>query len=179
MDREAMKREEKAKLVGEYREKLMRASATFLADYRGTKANDINEVRRALREAGVELRVLKNTLARLAVKDTPAEALSGEFTGPVALVLSYNDPAIAAKRLTQFSDDLPCFTLRMATLGNRVLKKEEIRGLAQLPPREVSVGKLLGIMKNVPASLVWVLSGVPRKLIYALNAVKTAKEKAQ
>ncbi|MBI5559970.1 MAG: 50S ribosomal protein L10 [Deltaproteobacteria bacterium] len=173
-----MRKEEKAKLVNEYREKFRKANAAFITGYQGIKVNDITDLRRTLRDAGVEFKVMKNTLATLAVKDTPAEALSKEFAGPVAVALSYGDASVAAKKLAKFEEDLPGFNLRTAVLGGTVLKVSDIRGLAKLPPRDVLAAKLLGVMKNVPRSLIAVLSGVPKKFVYALNAVKGAKEKA-
>ncbi|MBI5599831.1 MAG: 50S ribosomal protein L10 [Deltaproteobacteria bacterium] len=173
-----LKKEEKKALVKAYHDKFNRAQAAFLADYKGIKVPDMTELRRSLRDAGVELRVMKNTLAAIAAKDTQVETLSGQMTGPVAVALGYGDAALAAKKLMQLSDNVPAFKIRAGVLGGKVLGMHDIKGLAALPGREVLVGMLLGAMKNVPASLVCVLSGVPRKLVYALNGIKNAKEGA-
>ena len=171
-----LEREKKARLVKEYREKFGRAEALFLAGYQGIKANEMTELRRTLRDAGVEFRILKNTVARLAVKDTPGEVLSGHFKGPVAVALSYRDSNLAANKLTRFASGLPNFKIRAGMLGGKLLRFEDIENLSKLPAREVMIAMLIGIIKNQPASFVVVLGGVLRKFVYALAAVKSAKE---
>ena len=86
--------------------------------------------------------------------------------------------AAAAKALVQFAKDQPKFKLKAGSLGARQIGIAEIKGLAELPPREVLLGSLLGSMKAPSTGLVMVLSGVPRKFLYALNAIKDAKAKA-
>ncbi len=171
-------REDKKTLVKELHEKFGRAGAAFLADYQGIASNDMNELRRILRESDVEFRIIKNTLARRAVKETPYEVLEGHFEGPLAIALSYDDAALAAKRLLQFAKDQPNLKIWLGALGGKILDPAEIKGLAELPSREELLAKLLGVLSNVPGSLVGVLAGVPRKLLYALNAVGDAKQKA-
>ena len=170
-----MNRTEKEKYVEDIRDKFRRANATFLAEYRGMKAIEMNEFRRALREAGVEFRVVRNTLARRAIGGTPSERLSERLNGPVAVAFSFRDAALAAKKLTAFAKDSPSLKFMGGTLGPRLLVAEDIKRLAELPSREVLIGMLLGSMNSPIAGFVGVLGGVHRKLLYALNAVASKK----
>ncbi len=170
-----MNRSEKVELVEEIQRNFKKAGATFIADYQGIKAVEMNDFRKSLRDASIDFVVVRNTLARNAVKGTELESVSGELKGPTAIAFSYKDAAAAAKALTQFAKTQPRLKLRVGTLGPRVIGLEEIKGLAELPPREVLLGRLLGSMKSPTTGLVMVLSGVPRKLLYALNAIKDKK----
>ena len=169
-------RARKSEIVGELREKFTRARAAFIAHYSGIKVEEMTRLRKSLREASVEFKVVRNTLARLALEETRLKPLSEHFRGPVAVALSYRDAVLAAKALTEFAKDQPNFKLKVGALGEKVIGLDEIKALAELPPREVLLGKLLGLLKGVPGGFVGVLSGVPRKFLYALSAIQEAKE---
>ncbi len=165
-------RQRKEKLVADVQDKFTRAKATFIAEYKGIKAVEMNEFRKTLRDASVDLKIVRNTLARLAIKGTPVEHISEHLTGPTAIAFSYKDPAQAAKALTQFVKDTPNLKIKMGTLGAKVISIAEIKGLAELPSREVLLSKFLGSLKSPASGLVRVLSGVPRKLVYVLSAIQ-------
>lgn len=173
-----MEKAQKVTVVDDLKEKLSRADATFVAEYQGIKAVEMNEMRRALRAASIDLKVIRNTLSRRALKGTPVEALSGHLKGPMAIAISYKDAAGAAKALTQFAKDQPKLKLKVGTLGSKVISLDEIRGLAELPPREVLLGRMLGSMMSPVSGFARVLAGVPTKLLYALNAIKDQKAAA-
>ncbi len=170
-----MEKTQKVKLVEELQDKLKRANATFIAEYKGIKAIEMNEMRKALRAASIDFKIVRNTLTRLAVKGTPVEKLSEHLKGPMAIAFSYKDAAAAAKALTQFASAQPNLKIKMGTLGQKVIGLNEIKGLAELPPRQVLLGMLLGSMKAPVSGFVRVLGGVPTKLLYALNAIKDKK----
>ena len=170
-----MDRTDKAKVVEEVQESFKKANATFIAEYQGIKAQDMNEFRANLRNASMDFKVVRNTLARRAVKGTPIESLASELKGPTAIAFSYSDAALAAKTLVQFAKEQPKLKLRIGTLGNRVISVQEIKGLAELPSRDVLLARMLGSMKAPMTGIAGVLAGVPRKFLYALNAVKDAK----
>jgi len=171
-------KQEKEAQVEQFREKIGRADAAFLANYRGIESNDMNELRKGLREADVDFAIMKNTLARIALKGTPCEPISNELKGTMAIALSYKDAAAAAKQLTTFAKTVPNLELKMAVLGGKVIDMDGIKALAELPSREELIAKLLGCMNNIPGSFVGVLAAVPRKLVYALSAVRDAKQDA-
>ncbi len=170
-----MEKSEKAILVEELRDKFSRANATFLAEYQGIKANDMDGIRKSLRDGSIDFKVVRNTLARRAVAGTGLEGISGSLKGPTALIFSYKDAAAAAKAVTQFAKEQPKLKLLLGTLGNKVIAVQDIKGLAELPSREVLLGKLLGSLNSPVTGFVMVLSGVQRKFLYALNAIKDAK----
>lgn len=174
-----MQKSEKVKLIEELQEKFRKSNATFVSEYQGIKAIEMNDFRKALRNASVDFQVVRNTLARRAVKGTDAEILAADLKGPMAIAFSYKDAAQAAKALVQYAKDQPKLKIRFGTLGKKALKPEEIKGLAELPSREVLIAKLLGTMNAPTTNLVGVLSGIQRKFLYALNAIKDQKAAAQ
>lgn len=172
------KREDKEKLVKDFNDKFSRAEAAFVADYKGVKVEDMTAFRGSLKAAGGELKVLRNTLARLAVKGTSYEALTEHLKGSVAIALGYGDVAAAAKAVTAFAKENDAFELKAGSLGDKSLSLDEIKSLAELPSREELLAKLLGGLSNIPGGLVGVLSAVPRKFVGTLDAIKNAKEAA-
>lgn len=170
-----MNKAQKSALVNEFNDRFTRAAAVFLADYRGIKMGGMTELRRSLRESSIEFKIIKNTLARIAMKGTPVEALEEHFKDTVAIAFSYDDPAAAAKALTEFAKKEPNLKLIAASVENKVLGLVEIKALAALPSRDELLAMLVGTMGAVTTGFVRVLSGVQLKLIYALKAVAEAK----
>ncbi len=171
-----MNRELKSIQVKDFHEKFSSAEAAFLAGYSGIKVEGMTEIRRSLREASVEFKILRNTLAKRAIKDTPYESLDEHFNGPIAVALTSKDVAAAAKALIKFAKEEPNFEIKVGALDGKILTVDEIKGLAELPSREELIAKLLGVLKNVPGGFVGVLSGVPRKFVLALSAIQREKE---
>ncbi len=171
-----LKKEDKKALVKEFNDRFKSAEATFIASYSGIDVEGMTKLRKTLKEASSELKILKNTLAKFAVKGTQAEPLTEHFEGPIAIAFSFKDAVQTAKTLTGFAKEEPNLMIKVGTLGGRVIDLAEIKNLASLPSREELLARLMGVMKNVPAGLVGVLSGVPRKLVYVLNAVAGQKQ---
>lgn len=174
-----MNRTEKSEQIQKIQQNFQKANATFIAEYQGITAITMNDFRKSLRDASMDFVVVRNTLARRAVQGTALEGLATELKGPTAIAFSYKDAAAAAKALTNFAKEQPKLKLRVGTLGEKIIGLDEIKGLAELPPREVLLAMLLGAMKSPATGIVTVLSGVPKKLLYALNAVKDQKAAAQ
>lgn len=165
----------KEQLVTELAGKLSSARATFLADYRGLTVEAASDLRRKLHEAGVEYRVVKNTLLRLASKGTDVEALDDHFFGPTAIAIVGDDPVAPAKVLADLAKDSKVFELKAGTLGDKVISAEDIEALAKLPGREELLAKMLSTM-NAPASnFVGTLGAIPRQMVQALSAIKDQK----
>lgn len=171
-----MRKEGKAQVVAEMAEKLAACQAAFLADYRGLDVEQINQLRGELRQHGVEYRVVKNTLLRLAAKDTDVACLADFLQGPTAIALVGDDPVAPAKVLTEFAKKNDAFEIKAGSLGGKVLSLEEIKALADLPGREELLAKILGSL-NAPASnFVGVLAAVPRSFVQVLAAIQAQKE---
>lgn len=171
-----MNREEKAQVVEELSGKFGKATMAVVADYRSLTVPVLQELRHNLRRSDAELRVAKNSLFNRAVHGTGFEGLQESFVGTSAVAFSYGDPVGPAKIMINFSKDHPGLMIRTGVLEGKVLNQDGIIALSKLPSREVLLGQMLSVMNAVPTGLVRVLSGVPRKLLYALQAIRDQKE---
>ncbi len=172
-----MNKESKQQIVADLHDKLQRAKAVFLADFRGMNVGKATELRNELRKAGVEYKVVKNTLLDLASQETDKAALSPHYAGPTAIALSYDDPVAAAKVLSRFAKEQQAtLKLKAGVLSGKVITVPDIQALADLPSREVLIAKLLGTMQAPTANFVGVLAAVPGSFVRVLNAIKTKKE---
>jgi large subunit ribosomal protein L10 len=171
-------RTEKEQVVAELRGKLERATAAILTDYKGMTVAEMTELRDVLAAEQIECRVVKNTLLRLASQDLNYAALHEQLKGTCALVIGYSDPAIPAKILKKFNRTNEKLQVKAGVLGSRLLDPNQVAALADLPPREELLAKLLGTLNAVPTGLVSVLSGVPRTFVGVLAAIQRQKESA-
>ena len=172
-----MNKENKQQVVAEMHDKLQRAKAVFLADFRGMNVGKATELRNELRKASVEYKVVKNTLLDLASRDTDKESLQPHFTGPTAVALSYDDPVAAAKVLSRFAKEQQAtFKLKAGVLTGKPITVLDIQALADLPSRDVLLAKLLGTIKAPVSNFVCVLAAVPGSFVRALDAIKNQKE---
>lgn len=171
-----MNLEKKKEITDELREKFSRSEIVILTDYKGLNVAAVTELRRKLREAEVDFKVVKNTLLRRAAEGTAAEPLTGSFTGPSAVAMSYKDPVAPAKVLTEFAKNNDKLEIRAAAMSGQLLSVEDIKALSSLPSREALLGQVLSVMNAVPTSFVRVLSGIPQKFLYLLQAVREQKE---
>lgn len=174
-----MDRTQKEQVVAELHEKLQRASATILTDFKGLTVAEMTTLRDALAAEQVEYQVVKNTLMRIASEETNASVLQPLLKGTCAIAIGYGDPAIPAKVLKKFTKTNEKLKVKAGALGLRVLNEAQVSALADLPPREELLAKLLGTLNAVPTSLVTVLSGVPRAFVGVLAAIQRTKEEAQ
>jgi len=166
-----MNKAEKSATVAELTENFGRASIAFLSEYKGMSAGESDDLRRQIRAARGEFRVTKNTLLRLAVKDTSFAPLESHLNGPVGLILSYADPVELAKTVNSFKVLGEKFKLRAGVLDGRPLTPEEINDLANLPPREVILSQLLGLIQAPATHLVRLLNEPGSGLARLLNAI--------
>lgn len=165
-----MARPEKTAVVEEISRKLDAADAAVLTEYRGLSVSALAELRSALRPAGTEYKVFKNTLARRAVEGSGHTELLPMLEGPVAIAFVHGDAVLAAKALRDFGRSNPSLILKGGLLGLRVLTPAEIEELADVQPREVLLARLAGGFQaplNKAASLFQVF---PRNLAYGLKA---------
>lgn len=173
-----MGREEKATSIGEFRDKLSGARGAVLTDFRGLSVADITELRTLLRKNEVEYKVVKNTLAKLALKDTALEGLAAYFDGPTAIAISRRDAMAASKTLTAWAKSRPTFTIKGGVVEGRVVGPAEIAQLADVPPREVLLARMAAAFQVPLAGLAQVLGAHLRGLARALDQVRQQKEGA-
>jgi large subunit ribosomal protein L10 len=170
--------EEKQKIAEDLRERFSKSVIMVLTDYKGLDVAAMNDLRRKLREEGVEFQVVKNTLLVRAAEDTDAAMMKDYFKGPSAVALSYDDPVAPAKVLTQFAKDNKKLEIRAGLLNGKVLDAGAIKALAGLPSREVLLGQMLSVLNGVPTSFVRILAEIPRSVLNVLTAIKDQKEAA-
>ena len=168
---------EKKEVVAEVSERLKKAQAVVLAEYRGIAVEDITGLRKEARASGVYLRVLKNTLARRAVQGTPFEKLADQMVGPLAYGIS-DDPVSAAKVLSAYAKKNEKLVIKGGAMPNVVMSVKEVGQLATMPSREELLAKLMGTMQAPIAKFVQTLNEVPGKFVRTVAAVRDQKEKA-
>lgn len=168
--------EEKTQVVSEIKEKFQRSSGVVLADYRGLTVAQVTQLRAQLRKAGVEYRVLKNTLVSRAANEIGVEGLDSYLKGPTALAFSA-DPVAPAKILTNFAKEnkLKNFKIKAGVLEGKVIGADGVKALADLPSREVLLTMVVRGMQAPLAGMVNVLQGPIRKMGYALEEVRKLK----
>ncbi|MGI6119385.1 MAG: 50S ribosomal protein L10 [Desulfosporosinus sp.] len=168
--------EEKSKLVSDIKEKFQQASGIVIADYRGLTVAQVTQLRAKLRLAGVEYKVLKNTLVRRAADELGVEGLDPYLKGPTALAFSA-DPVAPAKVLQEFIkvNKLKNFKIKAVLLEGKVMGPEGVKALADLPSREVLLAMVLRGMQAPLTSMANVLQGPIRKMGYALEEVRKLK----
>jgi len=171
-----VKKKEKEVLVSAMHKTLSDAEVLFMTDYRGLTAEQINELRGGFRKAGIKYKVFKNNLLIRAAEGTGFAPVVAKVTGPTAVVVAKNDPVEAAKVLVEYMTKFNVLSYKMGVLKDKEISDADVRSLAKLPSREILLARLLGTMNSVPGGFVGVLSGVTRKFVYALSAVKEAKE---
>lgn len=168
--------EQKKALVAEVGAKVAQAQAIVLAEYRSLDVGAMTQLRAKARGAGVYFRVLKNTLARRAVADTPFAGLAQHMTGPLAYGIS-PDPVAVAKVLNDFAKGNDKLVIRAGAMHEQVMSAKELVTLAGLPSRLELIAKLLGTMQAPVAKLARTLNEVPGRFVRTLAAVKEQKEK--
>ena len=171
-----MRRAEKIENVKETNADLGRATVAVLAEYRGLTAGEMNRLRRAVRQVDGRCRVVKNTLARRAVATTRYEGLVPLLEGPLALILGFRDPVAVAKIAVKLAGELPKLEIKGAVLAGEMLLAAEVKALAALPPREVVVAQLLGLLQTPAAQLLRTLNEPAARMARLVGALRERAE---
>ncbi|MCH9638844.1 MAG: 50S ribosomal protein L10 [Betaproteobacteria bacterium] len=166
--------EEKKAIVAEVSAQVADAQAIIVAEYRGMEVGQMTQLRAKTRESGIYFRVIKNSLVRRAVADTPYAGLAKHMVGPLAYGIS-SDPVAAAKVLHEFSKDNEKFVIKAGAMGENVMTFEDVKALAALPSRDELLSKLMGTMQAPVAKFVRTLNEVPTKFVRCLAAVRDSK----
>lgn len=165
-----VKRGEKEELVSKLRAELSNCPAAILIEYKGMTAGSIFQLRKALREKGARMQVVKNTLLSRAVEGTRNSALSSLVGGPVAVTHTGTDPAALAKEVAGFAKKDGKLVIRGGVLDGRIIDAKVVEELATLPPLVDMRANLLGLMSAPPRNLLSVLLAVPRRFLGVLKA---------
>jgi large subunit ribosomal protein L10 len=169
--------EQKQAVVSEIAAQLGSAQSVIVAEYRGLDVGAVTDLRAKARKSGLYLRVLKNTLARRAVKGTPFEKLSEQMVGPLIYAIS-QDPVAGAKVLSAFAKDNEKFVIRGGAMPKLLMSVKDVSALAALPGRAELLAMLIGTMQAPVAKLVRTMHEVPGKFVRTLAAVRDARQKA-
>lgn len=164
-------RPEKVAVVAEVTEKLTAADAALLTEYRGMSVKAMSELRRALRPAGAEYKVYKNTLVRFAARNAGVEGADDLLTGPVAIAFVQGDVAGAAKALRDYAKANPSLVLKGGMLAGKVISASDVDALADLPPREVVLSQIAGLFEAPLSAMASLLEAVPREFAYGIQAL--------
>lgn len=140
-------RDEKAAVVRDVADKFSRSTSAIVTDYRGLTVAEVTELRKRLREAGVELKVMKNTLARRATAETNSSALDPYLKGPSAIAFGYADVVTPAKLLNEFANKNKALEIKGGLVEGRVIDAEGVKSLASLPSRDGLLSMLLSVLQ--------------------------------
>jgi large subunit ribosomal protein L10 len=166
----AITREQKEKMVADYVGKMSNSQALILTDYRGLTVSDMTELRRKLLESDGRYQVVKNTLFKLALEEAGLPIPVEEMEGPVAVGYCLGEAPPVAKALMDFGKDTGILQIKGAILGTNLLDVEGVKGLADLPPREVLLAQLVGAVQGPMSSLASTLAAPLRELAQVLKA---------
>ena len=172
-----MNRDEKAQAISELETAMGKATNAFLIDFKGITVPQVTELRKQVRETNSKYLVVKNTLALIAVKDSPLKQLEGAFTGPTAVAFNATDAVALAKALTKFAKDVPTVQFKGALLNGQAVPASQIQAIAALPSRQELIAKLLYLMQHPIRGLATVLQANIRKFAVVLDQI--AKQKGE
>ena len=173
-----MNRTEKKESIAAMTESVGTATNAFIIDFQGISVPQVTELRKQIREANSQYVVVKNTLALIAIKGQPLEALNEQFSGPTAVAWSESDPVGLAKLLTKFAKDAPALKFKGAMLDGEAVPVEKIDQIASLPSREELIAKLAYLLNSPIQGLVNVLNANIRNLAVVLDQISKQKSGA-
>ena len=160
----------KVQSVRALKERLGAAKTAVLTEYRGLTVRQLSDLRKQLKATAAEYKVVKNRLARLAVKDSALDALATHLTGPTGLVLTAQDPVGVARALQAFVRANPALTIKVGLVEGTVLQAPELKALADLPSKEALRAQLVGALQGPMSQLVTLLTAPHRELAQVLEA---------
>jgi len=170
------KRHEKEEIVQELKEKFSKIEGAALADYRGLDVEQISKLRDKLRENGLEFKVVKNNLAKIAADEVEIEGLDEYLVGPVGIALGYDDPVSPAKLIKEFSKENDKLELKAGILENTAIDQEKVKELADLPGRDELLGQVVGVLQAPIRNFVVAAQGNINNFVYALEALRQKRE---
>ena len=151
------------------------AFSVIAVDYRGTNVPELTNLRKEAKNQSVQLKVIKNTLAKRALENTKFDSLNDILTGPTLLAFSMDDFQSAAKLIKDFAANEESFEVKGLSIGEGFLEPNELKALASLPSKEEAISMLLGLMQAPLNKLASTLNEVPSQLVRTINAVSQTK----
>jgi len=165
-----LNRREKEQVISDLGERVKGFRAAVLTNYRGLNVEQLNHLRQRLREEKISYHVVKNTLMKLASKGTDLEKLDNYFEGPTAIAISYGDPVLLAKILSEFVRTQPSLEIKVGLIQGKVASPEEVKALATMPSREVLFGQILGGIQGPAIQLGAVIYSAIQQVLGTIQA---------
>ena len=162
--------------ISQMKEKIDKAQVAIVTEYKGYTVEEITKLRRSLQKIEGDYMVTKNTLAKLAVKDTPYEVLTDSFKGPIAIAFGFGDQVAPAKALSDFIKDTKKGEILAAAMDGKFMTAAEAKALANLPSRAEIYAKMLGCINSPASGIVGGINGVMSALVRAVAAVRDTKQ---
>jgi ribosomal protein L10 len=173
-----MSKAQKGVLKEKLAERFVKANAAVVAEYRGLTVTELTELRVKLREAKAEFKIVKNRVAKFAIKEQaqPLEPVSAKLKGPVGMVLMYGDPAAATKALLDFAKDKENFKVTGGVFESKALSPADLKEMADLPSREVMLGQIAGLIQAPAQNILNLVVAIPRQLAQVIFALSEKKQ---
>ena len=174
-----LNRTEKSQIVSELQKKFENAKGIVFTDYRGLNVEEITGLRNSLRESALEYRVVKNTLARIAAEGTPVDQAKDILAGPIGIAVGYDDPVLVVKKVLEFNKTNDKLEVKGGIVEGSIFSLDQLQTIAKLPPKEVQLSMLAGVMKAPATKLAGLLSATVTRLAYAMEALKDKKNNTE
>ena len=171
----AFTREHKEQLISSYETGMAAATHALLVDYKGIDVPDVTELRARLRDSGASYQVVKNRLARIAIKGKPLEDLIESFEGPIAVVYTNDDVVSMAKTLSEFSKRIPSLELKGGIVEGQAVEASQVAEIATLPSREELLSKLVFLLQSPITRLARTLNAVTRDFVVVMGQIEAKK----
>lgn len=168
-------KEKKSKQIADLTERFSRSKAVVFTEYKGLTVAEIAELRRLLKEAGAEYKVVKNTLIDIAAKGTPMESAKDFFNGPTGVAFGFDDPVAVAKKVLEYSGKNEKFKVKSGVVEGRFCSSDELKAMSKLPARNVLLGMMAGAFQAPASKLAAALYATVAQFAYALEAAKNKK----
>lgn len=170
-----LNRTEKEQVIQELKEGFNRAKTIVFTDYRGLTVANLSDLRSLLREGNIEYKIVKNTLAKIASEGTSVSAAKDAFKGPVGIAISYDDPVLAVKKILEYSKKNDKLKIGMGLIEGSVCAAQDLKAVADLPPRNVLLSMMAGGFQSPLSKLGWLLNATLSGFVNALDALKNKK----
>ena len=167
----------KEEKISDLNDRFSRAKAAVLANYQGISAQAMAQLRLHMRERSLEFMIIKNTLAKRAAKNTPFEVLDDQWTGPMSIVISYDDVVAPAKAIADYakSGANKAPEVLCGVIEGKAISAEQVKALSELPSKEALIAQMLSVFNGPATQFVGVLNGVMRQFVGTLDAIREKK----